>query len=580
MLSFCLHAADAGDRWSATPTGWSTGRSEIKPYLHPSLHAVLRVSPSRTAVLVRERVHGLPAPEPSRDALPATEHELDRALGELRAWPLDVVELVITRRDGAVDVKLRAGRWGTAPVYLLARDGVLHGDWNVTRLYRHLRSAALDPGFAAQYLLGLDHPYSRRTIFPEIQMLTERASAAWVPPFRAVAIRYPHAEANAEAQRVRRGAKVTGAFREILAASMRRWLPDGGEPVAVELSGGLDSSTVAATAAAIASQPVRSFGMMMPGAISRYQRRRRDEVVRRFGLVDHTLPCIAYPPFGPGSRRVRDDAVVPWGEFYDEAVGAMLERARAGGVRRIFTGMGGDELCSYQHGELGADDDAIDDDAFDDGDDELAAADATRPPFVTRRCWDAFADRDAQADDPPQSVLYRSTLESAAAVSTLYLELGVWPISPLCTPELVEFCRRLPVGWRHERVIQRRVLRAFGCSPVVTHPRQAHLENFCDVMQHAMRDASSSVVHALFRSSRLADHGLVDQDALLAAYQRYQRGDSRHADQLLGAAVLELTIRSVERQLGAHERDASSFSASEPPYAGRAAMRETSTLSC
>lgn len=560
MLSFCLHATDAWDRWATTPTGWASGRSEIKPYLHPSLHAVLRVSPSRTAVLVRERVHGLPAPESSLDARPATEHELDRALAELRAWPLDFVELVIMRRGGAADVKLRAGRWGTAPVYLLARDGVLHGDWNVTRLYRHLRSAVLDPGFTAQYLLGLDHPYSRRTIFPEIQMLTERATAAWAPPFRTVAIRYPHAEAVAEAQRVRRGAKVTGAFREILAASMRRWLPADGEPVAVELSGGLDSSTVAATAATIADQPVRSYGMIMPGGISRYQRRRRDEVVRTFGLIDHTLPCVAHPPFGPGSRRVDDLAVVPWGEFYDEAVGAMLEHARADGVRRIFTGMGGDELCSYQHGELDADgDDAIGeiesvvDGAIGDGDagDDPAAGASARPPFVTRQCWDAFADRDARVDDAPQSVMYRSVLESAAAVSTLYLEIGVWPISPLCTPELVEFCRRLPLGWRHERVIQRRVLGAFGCSRVVTHPRKAHLENFCDVMEHAMRDASSPLVQALFRSSRLAEHGLVDQDALLAAYERYRRGDGRHADQLLGAAVLELTIRSVERQLGA-----------------------------
>jgi asparagine synthase (glutamine-hydrolysing) len=281
----------------------------------------------------------------------------------------------------------------------------------------------------------------------------------------------------------------------------------------------------------------------MPGPISRYQRRRRDEIVGRFGLIDGTLECANHPPFGPGSRRVTSSSVVLWGEFYDEAVGVMLDRARADGVRTIFTGMGGDELCSYQRGELAeAEGEAVAPSA---GHGAVAGNEMV-PSFVTRALSDAALD--SEIDHAPQSLLYTSALESAAAVSALYLEHGVWPVSPLCTPELVEFCRRLPFAWRHRRTIQRRVLASLGCSRVVTHPAPHHLEHFGDVMELAMREASAELVRSLFAGSRLADRGLVDRDALLAAYTRLCAGDQRYADELLGVAMLELTLRSVEAQ--------------------------------
>lgn len=549
MLSFRLHADDLSRRWTSRGSTWFAGRSVVAPYRHPALHADVLMSSRRTAVIVRERVRGLTYPTDEREPLRCLEGEFDHRIAQARAWPLDFVLLVISHAGDAPAVRLECGRWGTAPVYLHAANGVLRCDWDVTELYGHLGSTAFDPGFAAQYLLQLEHPYSRKTIFPEIAMLTERATATWRAPFGPPKIRYPRAEEHARAGRLKRGADVEGMFREILAAAMQRWLPGDDEHVALELSGGLDSTTVGAAAASLTTERVHSYGMIMPGEPGRWQRRRRDAVTRRFRMLDRSFPCADAPPFNPRSRRVREDATVPWGEFYDEAVGTLLDLARDDGAHLIFTGMGGDELSSYQAGEL---------DDLDDGDAAPAEDESDRAPlgrraqrfpsFVTPMTIDAFEQRDALIDDAPQSLMYTSVPESAAAVSTLYLKHGVWPVSPLVTPELVEFCRRLPFELRHERMAQRRVLTSFGLGRTVAYPSPKRLENFCDVMAFALRDASVPVIAPLFAESRLAEQGFVDRGKLVRAYRRAQAGDDRYDDQLLGATVLELTLRAVEHR--------------------------------
>ena len=151
-------------------------------------------------------------------------------------------------------------------------------------------------------------------------------------------------------------------------------------------------------------------------------------------------------------------------------------------------------------------------------------------------------------DDAPQSLLDTSVLESAAAVSTLYLTHGLWPVSPLVTPELVEFCRCLPFAWRHKRSVQRRLLASYGLGRNVAYANPKRLEDFGDVMTFAMHKASVSTIAPLFEESRLADQGYVDRAELVKAYRRARNGGDAYSDQLVGATVLELTLRAVERQ--------------------------------
>ncbi len=550
MLSGWLHKKDLGKPWTPTADGWEAGSSAIRPYQHAALHAGIFASKTRTAVIVRERINGQPEIKESFNVTSCSERALDQVLADARQWPLEFFELLITRRDDGNQVTFRCGQWGTAPVYFLVRDGVLHMNWDVTELYKYLPTTKLEPGFAAQFLLGLSAPYSSRTIFPGVSRLTERARAVWRAPFQSVKTSYPSPQSHSRAKRLKSNASVVKTFREILSASMKRWLPSSDHPVAMELSGGLDSSIVAAMAATITTKQVKSYGMIMPGVFGRHQRARRNETIKRFRLSDFSFPCIDHPPFNPMSRRVRGSAVVPWAEFYEEAVGTMLARVASDGVGIIFTGMGGDELCSLQKGEIDGEAEFVEDVDSEDGeqaDVELSAFGTPYPPFVTGLVRELAENRDFLIDDAPQPLMDTSSIESAMAVSTLYLKNKVWPISPLCTPELIEFCRKLPFGWRHHRLIERKVLSSFGCSPLVAYPKPKTLETFCDVMDHALRKASARVIAKLFRESRLAEQGLVDKKALNTAYKQFLAGDSTYSDQLLGAVVLELAIRSLEK---------------------------------
>lgn len=526
MLSACLDARDIGSPWRSDSSGWAAGGSTIHPYSHAALAAELRYSERRVAVVIRERICGAPGCE--RSTAHCSDGAIDRWLKEARSWPLDFISLVLTNAADGPSVEINAGSWGTAPVYLHVRDNVLRIDWDAARLYPYLGSIVLDRPIAATVLLALGQRYSHRTIFPEIAMLTERATALWQPPHNAVRVTYPPPYARAAESRLRAGVNVARTFREILLASMRRWRASESDPVAVELSGGLDSSVVASGVAQLPAPAAHAYGMIVPGMAAVYQRVRRNEVVHRMGLRDRNFACAEHPPFGQGDPQ-SVEGFVPWEEFYSAAIAHMLTLAREDGISMIYTGVGGDELCSLYTGEPDVNAD-IDPSAC--------------PQFIRETVIDAFV-TDALRERAPKALAYTSVLESGAAGARVYLRNGVWPANPLATPELVEFSRRLPLRWRRDRRLSRAVLKSFGYSRRVTHPRREHLEDFLGLMDYGLHEAAS-LCDRLFADSRLEAQGLIDSRAFLDAYRDYRNGNLSRRDQVLGALVLELTVRSAE----------------------------------
>jgi len=468
MLKLRIHRRDLASEWRRTSAGWTAGESFITPFRHPALG------------------------------------ELDDEL----TWTVDRGELTIT-----------AGIWGTAPLYLLERDDVLYGDWDVAELYPLLDDDPLDEERVAHFLVAFSRDYSRRTLFTNVMQLTERATARWSTG--ALTIDYPEPVPFARPRRLKPDADVAGAMQEIITASMRRWIDGATWTSGAELSSGLDSGMVAAIAASLLDTPLRTYGLIMPGIEGEGQRARRDEMIATFGYADTCFPAEENLPLSPRRR------VVPWEEIYYEAADRLIRRAASDGVAVMFTGHGGDELCARHYSELP-----------EDAQRKLLVPDAP-PPFIRPRIHDAYRDTLLTLDRAPAAPMPSSALEAFAAGSALYLRRGVWPVSPLSTPELVAFCQSLPLEWRQNRECQRQLMLRLGCSHNVAYPRST--ESFAALFDRAMRTESRPMLRTLFAESRLADLGYVDRDALLRAYDEYT---GEHETQLYAVAVLEMALGS------------------------------------
>ncbi|MET0247385.1 MAG: asparagine synthase-related protein, partial [Sphingomonas sp.] len=223
-------------------------------------------------------------------------------------------------------VRIEAGLWGTAPVFLVAgaADGAaaaqLDGDWDADRLMPGLKRASLDHGRAALWIAEYDLPYARQTLFAGLTLLTERGVAQWAPVPQGghrLEIAYPEPWPRPVAGTLREGADPIAAWKRILRTSMRRWTRQAGDTLGVELSGGLDSALVAAMAARDADRPLPSYGLAVTGGADAVadQRARRVDLVASLGLSDIEIPMADFLPLGPGSKRVDGTAsALPWDE--------------------------------------------------------------------------------------------------------------------------------------------------------------------------------------------------------------------------------------------------------------------------
>lgn len=135
------------------------------------------------------------------------------------------------------------------------------------------------------------------------------------------------------------------AYLEVLSVAVRDRLraPESGRPldVGLELSGGLDSSSVAALASAhVGRDALRSFTVTFPGRACD-EARFADEVVTTLGLVGTAVPCPIAPTgwFRESVLATCDLSMTPNGV---PALG-LRQVSRAAGITGLLNGHGGDE---------------------------------------------------------------------------------------------------------------------------------------------------------------------------------------------------------------------------------------------
>ena len=545
MLRFRLHNTGISANWVSAGAVWKERENVVAPYMHPALETIAVSCGHRLLFGVRERLRGTspPVAETGADRLPqVTNAAFDRLRLEFADWPLHHTTLEIDIGSSGSGVKIQAGEWGVAPVYLADTGDVLVGHWDPSELYRFLPDPGLNPEQAARYLIEFSTSYSRNSLFRGVKVVTAGSTATWrtrrhTPD--SLDIEYPPAFPAYHPRELKRGAPVLEQFGAMLEAAQMQRVDD--DLPSCELSGGLDSGIVTATAALIHNGRVHCYGILQDGSMGEEQRSRREELVANYGLIDHVIRAGRHLPLDPASSRISESRVVPWEEIYYEAVEALLDCAVETGTRVLFTGFGGDELFYPYWEELSRE-------KKEELRLELERGSAAGPDWISASTYETFRNSLQEPDEAPVAAISDSTLDAVAYSSVLYLKKGIWPVHPYCTPELIRFCRSLPFEWRENRFLQKELLRRLSLSERYVNPKLR--ESFTPILDRGLR-CHKAFIEDLFEESRLAAHGHIDPRRFLAAFSEYtERGSTRYEPKDYYATIaLELTLRSWEERL-------------------------------
>lgn len=500
------------------------GTSYLTPFSHPSVTASVFDDGRRLALNIVERWTP-DGPKPLA-AMACGKTEFDRHLREIDIGHGDTL-LVVIDRDRA-SVEITAGYAGTAPIYIAEDRDRLLGTFDFHALSRRLSQRPLDIEIAAHYLHG-SLPYGTRTLLRNISRLTERARAHWHGG--GLRLCYPPPAPDLPPGKLRPDVDVVARYRCTLATVMQRALGKDARDWAIELSGGLDSATLALSATNLRRPPIWTYGLEIEGPEVVQQRARRTDLSRRIGSQDYALQASTH---GPLSDVARGDWLGPHAEIYAASFDRLLERATAQGVRRMVNGVGGDELLLPHYTES-------------ESHPELAPAGPhaeNAPSYITHDARQRYTSTFWNVGHAPRTLVPRSTLLSLASRSPVFLRRGIWPVSPFASLEAIRLCRRLPAAWRNHKYLHRAVLDHAGCSSATIHPELP--ENFHAVLTKALRIQQRALIENLFTHPLLASEGLVDERQLRKAYRCYaEEGHLAGDERFYEVAALELLLRGV-----------------------------------
>lgn len=465
----------------------SIGNSRIVPYRHGALETMLVRTEGRWFAVVRERRVGVG----SADGVmveTVTAERFDEIYRSCLLWPLDYVMVEVAQQGNRI--KLRAGVLGSAPVYCRATDERVIVSWD----FADFLALKLPVDFeVASCGLALQEAYSAKQICLGVNLLTERAMI-YLEPGKAQ-YRYPAAFEVSMSARSYEGLDAAATFGGLLQQTLSL-RPMTSDRIAIELSGGMDSATVACALVTLHGQVI-SQGIQLNGDCRPSQIERRRQIVAQLGLIDETVDIDTLPPSLDLRPGVRKEYVHT--EYYLEAFEALWRSAHTQGRDLIFTGLGGDELF-MAFAEPGQIDSA--------GDPEITEPRRYAEQLLTARALEAARSMHA-FDAPPGPV---PSVAASVGRSHHLMRHGLWPINPLSDPNLGSFCYQLSPEHRRGRETMRRYLRAHLGENVF--PRNYIKETFAQVFP-ALITRQKNAIAAQLQECALADLGLVNQRAML-----------------------------------------------------------------
>ncbi|WP_405797627.1 asparagine synthase-related protein [Streptomyces sp. NBC_01506] len=525
-LSVDLRAGTGPWQWQGCEQGegcWVRGKDRIRPLANPALEARAVTDGTATLMVVRERAAGraslLRSTTPVR--VDAAMHA--RAVEECRAWPLQSVWI----EAGPDGLRLQTGLGGVCPLYLAQADGQLVGSWQLMDLSAHQTPGKLDEKEVMRLLTG--HPrYGHDTLFTSIKRLSERSSAyADVEGLRML---YPAPAEHARPSELSEGMDGPALVRafEALVDHIYARRPLNPVQTAAHLSGGKDSTNLAVSLALAHPGLITPCALLIGGEAGPQQIARRRMVTDHIGFApDVTVPAASHPPLAPGGlRRAHPGAISPLDEPHLEAADSLAQALMARGIATVVAGFGGDEVARVRCPDGGA----------------VRTLEA--PAWCGERVRDLLGE--VNTGISPPTVAPETALVALEVATPLLARRGLWALAPFTDPDLVRFGQRLPREWKRDKRLLTMRFATQGLPDEVVHP--ALRENFGHLMNRAVHEYASGLLHSWGKDLHLVEEGYLDPAVLAQTVERAALGPDEAAPYRTGLFLItavELTLRAL-----------------------------------
>jgi asparagine synthase (glutamine-hydrolysing) len=396
---------------------------------------------------------------------------------------------VIVEEQPEPSIMIARTTGGTTPLFIAAINGSIIASWKFEFVAESLLVREPDVE-ACRLFLEHSQTRTRNQIIKEVYMLWPGEAVCFNES--GLSFEQISAPAIVLSSALNDDARATDAFLDLIAQAAKRSLARS-NGAAVEVSGGLDSSCVAVAIARMRPD-LKSYGAIQPGIIGEQQRRRRVELISLLKLDDRASQIADQTPTQSLARA--ECQLTPFDDLYRLQALDALDLHPAHSIDAVLTGIGGDEL--------------------------------TKEYSPLRPEWDLGG--------IPSS----SASVAAASRADMFMRRGVWPVNPLVSVPVINFCRALPPKLRLNRQLNLMTLARAGLSDGFLFPRyQEHFGNLLTL------EAIYTDYDKVFAQSVIADYHIADISSNLAqARDETLYGLSRElVSTLYNMAKLEFVLR-------------------------------------
>ncbi|MGE8067532.1 asparagine synthase-related protein [Pseudomonas sp. NPDC089569] len=347
---------------------------------------------------------------------------------------------MVTGQHGNI-IRIISSNEGSIPIYFCQNKEIIHFNWDFKEITSTRQSLILD----FEYLIKstFEPTYTNRTAFQGISMLTAGASCT----FSDETCNYKFPNTGKPSYQNIQNIECDEAahiFLNLLKKKINLQLSDPNQ-IAIELSGGLDSSTVAiASALTHPSSKINTYGVIVSDPLlSESQQNRRNEVIKHIESDDYEIKIMDHLPslYSPAQDRYYLNS-----EAYGDAFDSIWSQAAKNGHHTLFNGCGGDELFPQF-----LDEDFSTDRLRSVSDDSWSLYNQILMSRLTPKVQDILGSYLPLCS--PKTNVDTGLMLAMARRAPLLLRFNLIPMYPLRDNKIIEFCNTLPLNLRLNKTL-------------------------------------------------------------------------------------------------------------------------------